>query len=452
MKKGFFFTASCFGLLLSPASAVWSQTIAGLASSARGPAGAASTAASAAAGGRAPTLVPGLDFKAGLAPVLTVAPQASLSAFAAALERAATPSRSKLARKDDPLRLASLDAVIGAALETDRARRTTIRTVLRAGVGGESALAGVDRLRAALSREDGRDAAALQSIKDLHARLNRNQAVGAVLASAFDQSRSAGFGDYVLVNSKGDPDALRKILMKDEFPRDAEVFTSEYSLVTNATWDASLSDKKLRASLIKAARGLDATLKPFQEIAREKSLKIWVGHLLYQDRKLYNAYSLVTKDGIAFTQRKKFLWKTEKAFISEPAHWEGLFKDYAILICSEASAFFNVAAYRAPNRIPEIRRAQPKLVVFPAHWVHNKSMVVDTARVIARPLWKKTYARGPVVKGVRPEGVPVFAVNYTEAAVVGPGPNRKHPSKVHASLKKPGWIQVIQGRVNVVKI
>ena len=407
---------------------------------------------------RVPVIVPALNFSVGFDRIVSAG---SLNAFALELSRAAEPSRAKAARAQDPLRLASLYTIIDAALTNDKRRAESNISAVKAGVAGEAAAEAPRNLRAAIKRESDREAAALQSIKDLHARLQKDKRVARALAEAFDDARDSKFGNYVLINSKGDPETLHKIVRAANFPRDAEVFTHEESLVNTHDYNAALRKPGARNKW--TPLGLESTIEPYRKIAEEKNLKLWLGHLLNEDGRLFNAYSLVTKNGIERTQRKKFLWKTETLDAAEK--WEGRFGKLAILICSEVSAFWDVLAFDKKPQI-ELRQDPPKIVVIPAHWARNKEFLLTTARAIAHPLWHKIYnwKKGdvPVTGGVRPEGIPVFVINHTDAYAVGPADAMLGPAaapnggaritRTHAELHVPGYIQINKGRASVVPL
>ncbi|MFI5351209.1 MAG: hypothetical protein ACHQ2Z_16820 [Elusimicrobiota bacterium] len=264
-----------------------------------------------------------------------------------------------------------------------------------------------------------------------------------------------------MVNSKGDPETLRAIVQDKSFPRGAEVFTHEESLVTTADYAAALSRPGARRKWSRSS--VEKIVEPYRKVAEQKDLKIWLGHLLYDDGRIYNAYSLVTKSGIERTQRKKFLWKTEKLDAAE--NWEGRFGQLAVMICSEVSAFWDILAFDKPPKI-DLRSKPPEIVVVPAHWARDKDFLMSTARAIAHPLWSKVYhwqkGNVRVTGGVRPEGIPVFVVNHTEVYAVGPADAKLGPAsapnggaritRTHAALYAPGYVQINMGRASVVPL
>ncbi|OHA04476.1 MAG: hypothetical protein A2934_00775 [Candidatus Sungbacteria bacterium RIFCSPLOWO2_01_FULL_47_10] len=260
---------------------------------------------------------------------------------------------------------------------------------------------------------------------------------------------------FALVNCKDDPRLLLRILKHPEFPSGATVFTPELSLdgarrTSRALRKASRSRSAIRRRTIRQARNFLRLIRPFENIAREKDLNLWIGHYLEDGGKLYNAYSLLGKEGVLKTQRKEFLYKTERWLIDSPGQWNGNFKDYSVLICSEASAFYSPLARSHATRIPELRNAAPGLVVIPAHWVKNKLYLRQTAQMIARRYVCVAKDGFVYEKGVRSEGVVVFVVNFGECYVFGPVDWPDRPWRVSAEfarLKRPGWIEVRDGSI-----
>ena len=257
---------------------------------------------------------------------------------------------------------------------------------------------------------------------------------------------------FVLVNCKDSPDLLRKIVSHTDFPSGAHVFTHELGLF-GASW-CSLGRHALRRREMRHARALPKTLSFFRGVAKKKNLKIWLGHSLLSEGRLWNAYSLVGEKGIIFTQRKKFLWRPERWLYAEPSGYEGNRREYSVLICSEVSAFFDPMRWSRPTRIPEIRVKKPRLVVVPAYWVLNKDYLLSIARSIARPYCAKEYDGKRVEKGIHPEGSVVFVVNAKEALVVGPVPEKdcRKKTTVYADLKESGWIEATEDYLDVVRI
>lgn len=254
-------------------------------------------------------------------------------------------------------------------------------------------------------------------------------------------------GKFVLVNSKDDLRLLRRILSRPDFPHNADVFTHELSLTGARV--GRLTDREIRHREFSRARRLRKSLAPFMRIAREKNLRIWLGHGLIENRQIYNAYSLVDKTGIIFTHRKKFLWRTERGLFAKSPDWRGNFRNCSILICSEATAFFDPLFWQKPTNIPELRKANPKIVAVPAHWWFRRKYLERISRTIATPYHAKNYGKLFVEKGVNKRGVPVFIAHSMYCKVIGPAANPKPKKKtaVYVSLKKPGWIAVTRNSI-----
>lgn len=254
-------------------------------------------------------------------------------------------------------------------------------------------------------------------------------------------------GRFILVNSKDNLCLLKRILSRPDFPHNADVFTHELSLAGARV--GALTNREVKHREFGRARRLRKSLAPFMRIAREKNLRIWLGHGLIEGDGIFNAYSLLTANGITFTHRKKFLWKTERWLFAQPPEWGGNFENCSVLICSEVSAVFDPLYWYKSTRIPEIRDAKPRIVAVPAHWFFNKAHLLKIARTMAAPRIKKTYGDLVVEKGIHDDGVIIFLINSTECVVVGPTQNPKPNKKttIYASLKKPGWIAVTRNSI-----
>ncbi|MFI5351210.1 MAG: hypothetical protein ACHQ2Z_16825 [Elusimicrobiota bacterium] len=110
----------------------------------------AANAGGAAAAGSLPVIVPALNFSFGFGGVFAAG---SLAGFSRELSLAAEPSRAKSSRAADPLRLASLSAIVDAALSTKKEPRSEVMSAVKAGVSGNGASRAVANLRAAIKRE-----------------------------------------------------------------------------------------------------------------------------------------------------------------------------------------------------------------------------------------------------------------------------------------------------------
>jgi predicted amidohydrolase len=211
--------------------------------------------------------------------------------------------------------------------------------------------------------------------------------------------------------------------------------------------------------LSRIASSLENVLEDYRRIAEVKNLKLWLGHPLLENGSLFNAYSLVTANGVIATQRKMVRWTSEHSIFEAAHNWQGNFSEhgYGILICWEVCAFQDMRRFERPTLIPELREAKPSLVVLPSYWVLNKKYLLNEARELVKPFRQKSgrFKTGKpytACYGVRPEGCVVFVPNHNEAFVVCPHP-RPTPSKktlIAASLKKPGWIHVSAEGVETV--
>ena len=409
-----------------------------------------------------PTLVPGVDFTANLKGALTAN---TLSDFARNIQRSFARAG------DDSQKLLPVYLLVNATLENNPARRTQLLNDFPFHVGGKLAAEVSTRLRTMINKEGGSSPTALEALQKLQAQMQANGAIASSLARFLDGAaeRASQGGNvaqrpynFVLVNAGRNPERMQRIIADPDFPKHADVFTNELSLARHEL-PAYLGTKARRVKAIRIAQRSDSLFTPYMELARKKDLRIWLGHPLLENGRLYNAYSLITAHGIAYTQRKKFLWKTEDVkkqkggYVDAADRWEGNFKHYAILICSEVEAFYNILRWDRPSLVPELREAQPRLVVVPAHWLHFTKFFEKEARVVARPLWQKNYKKNgkdfSVIQGVRPEGVFVFGVNAYHTFVMGPaGPEQPSRRVIKlGALNSPGWIQVIGNIINIVK-